>query len=181
MEVRQKCSSEKHKEVDAISYCEQCKIFMCNKCLTYHKELFQKHNLYNLDKNVNELFINLCQKNNHEKKLEFFCGDHNELCCVCCISKLDCNEYGQHKDCKISQINNIKDEKKNKLNENMKFLQDLANNLENTINELKTIFEKINQNKEELKLNFLKIFTKIRNALNEREDEILSDIDKAYK
>ena len=179
MENSQKCSIKAHKEIDAIVYCEQCKIFMCNKCLIHHKELFENHQLNNLDKN-NDIFIDLCKKAGHEKKMEFFCKGHNELCCVCCISKLDNKGYGQHKDCDICQIENIKEEKKNKLNENIKNLQDLTNNLIKNIDELKLMFEKINKNKEELKLYVQKIFTQIRSALNEREDELLLNIDKKF-
>ena len=43
MEGKQKCSCKAHQESDAISFCEQCKIFMCHKCLNYHKELFENH------------------------------------------------------------------------------------------------------------------------------------------
>ena len=172
MEKRQKCSNEEHK--DAIIYCQQCKIFMCNKCLNNHKELFKKnHELNNLEKN-NDLFIELCKKPDHEKKMEFFCKGHNELCCVCCISKLDNKGYGQHKDCDICQIESIKEEKKNKN------LQDLTNSLNNNIDELKLMFEKINKKKEELKLYVQKIFTKLRTALNEREDELLLAIDNKF-
>ena len=49
-----------------------------------------------------------------------------------------------------------------------------------SINELKTIFENINKSKEELKLYVQKIFTKIRSAINEREDELLLEIDNKY-
>ena len=73
--------------------------------------------------------------------MEFFCKGHNELCCVCCISKLDNKGYGQHKDCDICQIESIKEEKKNKN------LQDLTNSLNNNIDELKLMFEKINKKK----------------------------------
>ena len=152
MEGNKKCSFKAHKESNAISYCEQCKIFMCNKCLNHHKELFKNHQQYNIDKNNNDIFIDICKENGHEKKLEFFCKTHNELCCVGCIVKLNEKGYGQHKDCDICSIENIKEEKKNKLNENINYLQDLSNNLENKINELKTIFENINKSKEELKL-----------------------------
>ena len=180
MEDKKKCFCSSHIESNAISYCEQCKIFMCNKCLNYHKELFKNHQQYNIDKNNNDIFIDICKQNGHERKLEFFCKTHNELCCAVCISKLNENGYGQHKDCDICSIKNIKEEKKNKLNENIKYLQDLSNNLENTINELKTIFENINKSKEELKLYVQKIFTKIRTAINEREDELLLEIDNKY-
>ena len=52
--------------------------------------------------------------------------------------------------------------------------------IEKSIEELKKMFEKINKNKEELKMNIQKIFTTIRTKINEREGEILSEIDKKY-
>jgi len=180
MEDKQKNFCSSHKESDAISFCEQCKIFMCNKCLTHHKELFKNHQQYNIDKNNNDIFIDICKENGHERKLEFYCKTHNKLCCGLCISKLNEKGYGQHKDCEVCSIENIKEEKKNKLNENIKYLQDLSGDLENTINELKSIFENINKSKEELKLYVQKIFTKIRCAVNEREDELLLEIDNKY-
>ena len=180
MEIKQKNFCSAHIESDAISFCEQCKIFMCNKCLNHHKELFENHQQYKIDKNNNDIFIDICKENGHERKLEFFCKSHDELCCGLCISKLNENGYGQHKDCDVCSIKNIKEEKKNKLNENIKYLQELSNNLENTINELKTIFENINKSKEELKLYIQKVFTKIRSVLNEREDELLKEIDNKY-
>ena len=137
MEKNQKCSSEAHQETYAIAYCGQCKIFMCNKCLNYHKELFENHQLNDVNKNNNEIFIDICKNPGHEKRYECFCKKHNELCCGLCITKLECKGYGQHKDCDICLIDDIKEEKKNKLKENIKFLKDLTNNFEDTINELK--------------------------------------------
>ena len=66
------------------------------------------------------------------------------------------------------------------LNENIKYLEDLSLYLEKAINELKNIFEKINENKENLKFNIQKIFTKIRDAINSREDELLQEVEKQY-
>ena len=45
---------------------------------------------------------------------------------------------------------------------------------------MKEIFEKVGKNKEDLKLKVQKAFTKIRNALNEREDKLLIEIDTLY-
>ena len=42
-------------------------------------------------------------------------------------------------------------------------MQELSNKFEKSINELKKIFEKIDKDKEELKLKIQKIFTNIRN------------------
>ena len=112
--------------------------------------------------------------------MEFYCKNHNILCCVCCISNTDEKNYGQHKNCDICTIEKIKDEKKNKLDENLKKLEELSKNLEEIIKEIKLIFEKINQDKETLKSSVQKIFTKLRTSLNEREDELMLEIDKKY-
>ena len=83
-----KCSSKKHKEINAITYCHECKQFMCNKCLNHHSELFDGHNLYNLDKESQEIFIDICKEENHSKKYEFYCKNHNVLCCAVCLTKI---------------------------------------------------------------------------------------------
>jgi chaperonin cofactor prefoldin len=59
------------------------------------------------------------------------------------------------------------------LKDNIILLENISENLEKSIEKLKITFDKINDNKEELKLKIQKIFTKIRNALNDREDKIL--------
>ena len=65
-----------------------------------------------------------------------------------CISKIKEESYGQHSNCDVSHIKYIKDEKKNKLKENINQLDQI----EKTINEIKKVYEDINKNKEELKL-----------------------------
>jgi len=59
-------------------------------------------------------------------------------------------------------------------------LENLSKNLEQSIKELKVTFDKINENKEELKIKIQKIFTKMRNAINEREDKILLELDEKF-
>ena len=180
MEEKRKCSLKQHHDIDAIKYCQECKIYMCNKCLNNHQGLFENHNQYNLDKNSMEMFLDTCEENNHPLKLEFFCKNHNKLCCASCVTKIQGKGYGQHKDCDVCFIENIKEEKKNKLAENIKYLENLSKNLDKAINELKKLFEKINENKEELKLKIQKIFTNLRNAINQREDELLLEVDQIY-
>ena len=173
---KKKCSSKKHSNIDAIAYCQKCKLYLCNKCQNYHSELFESHEIINLN-NPNEVFLDTCNENNHTAKLEFYCKDHNTLCCVACICKLKEEGYGQHSDCDVCHIKNIKDEKRNKLKENINNLEELYKQIEKSINKLKIIKEEINKNKEELKLKIQTIFTKIRNVLNEKEDKLLLDID----
>ena len=176
---KKKCSLKKHSEIDAISFCQDCKIYFCNKCYNYHSEILENHKTINL-KDEKDIFINACQKENHFDKLEFYCKDHNTLCCVRCISKLKEGGYGQHFDCDVYHITKIKDEKRNKLKDNINILEGLSNQIEKSINEIKIIFEEINKSKEDLKLKVQEIFTKIRNILNEKEDQLLLDIDNKY-
>jgi len=171
-----------HKENDSNSYCQECKIYMCNKCEKYHSELFKNHHQYKLDKeqDFSELFTGFCKEKKHSVELIYFCKTHNKLCCAECIAKVKTNDNGKHTDCDVCTIEDIENNKKNKLKENIKTLEDLSLNLQQSINELKIIFEKVEKNKEELKMNIQKIFTNIRNTLNEREDELLLDVDKLY-
>ena len=62
------------------------------------------------------------------------------------------------------------------MGENIKCLEELSKNLQNSINELIILFENVNKSKEELKLKIQNIFTKIRNILNNREDELLLEV-----
>ena len=50
----QKCFSEEHKDIRAISFCPECKIYMCNKCANYHSPFFKNHHPYNLNMNKEE-------------------------------------------------------------------------------------------------------------------------------
>ena len=178
--INEKCSFIDHNQIDACCYCQECRIYMCNKCSTHHKGLCQNHQQLNLNNDLNNIYIDICKEENHHLKLEYYCKNHNILCCDSCITKLKKKGKGQHKDCEVSFLEDIKEEKKNKLVQNIKYLEDLSKDLDNSIQELKNIFEKINNNKEALKINIQKTFTKIRTVLNEREDELLSEVDNQY-
>ena len=176
---KKKCSNEEHPNIDAISFCQNCKIYICNKCLNHHQALFKKHLIINIDNNK-DIFVDKCDENNHYDKLNFYCKNHNILCCAACITKIKANGFGQHKDCDVCFLQDIKEEMKNKLNDNMKFLEDLSNNLNNSIKELKSLYDNIDKRKEEIKSKIQNTFTKIRSTLNEREDELLLEVDNKF-
>ena len=92
---------------------------------------------------------------------------------MACISKLKNKGNGQHSECNVCTIEEIKEVKKNIFNENIKYL-------EKSISDLKAFFEIISKDKEELKLNIQKIFTKLRNIINNREDELLMEVDNKF-
>ena len=159
MENQKKCSNKKHSELNAISYCQECNLYLCNKCSNIHIEYLDSHPISNLLENNQDNFTALCKELNHKIKLEIYYKNHNELRCAACLCKIKVNGNGQHSDCEVCLIKEIKEEKKNKLKE---------------------IYNKINESKEEIKLNIINIFTKIRNIINEREDKLLLELDNIY-
>ena len=107
------CSSKEHTEIKANKYCNKCGIYMCNKCESFHLKLFGNHRIIDLNKNNSKLYNEYCEEENHSQfKLKYFCKTHNKLCCVACIAKLKGKGDGQHIDCNICFIDEIKNEKK---------------------------------------------------------------------
>jgi len=182
MEIEnKKCSSKEHKESKAVSYCCNCKVYMCNKCENFHSNLLNNHKVFDIESYLKDAFTGFCNEQNHINELEYFCKTHNALCCAACIAKVKNKNNGKHSDCSIYKVEDIFNEKKNKFNENIKYLQQMSDNLKNSIINLKNLSEKMNQSKEELKIKIQTIFTKIRNELNSREDKLLSEVDNCYE
>ena len=155
---------------------------MCKKCEKYHLDYLPNHKPLSLDEDIAKAFTGFCKtENHHQIELDFYCKNHNELCCAKCITKIRRKGNGQHTDCEVYNIEDIINEKKNNLKSNIKILEDLSNSLKSSIAELKTIVEKISKSKEDIKLDIQKIFTKIRNAVNNREDELLLEVDKQFE
>ena len=117
---------------------------------------------------------------NHSYNLEYFCKTHNKLICLACIASIQKKGNGQHKNCKICIIEDIKEEKKNKFKQNIDTLETLFNSVKTSIENIKKSLEDINNKKEEMKLDIQKIFTKLRNELNNKEDELLLKVDKKF-
>ena len=178
--MEKKCSSKEHQQINAVVYCQLCQLYMCNKCESIHQKLCYNHTPYNLKENINEIFTGICKEKNHLNELIYFCKTHNELCCAACISKIKGKGNGQHSDCDICFVDDVKDTKKNKLKDNIKKLEELSNSLKQTIVDLKNILEKNEKDKEELKSYIQNVFTKLRNALNDREDELLLEVDNNF-
>ena len=61
MENQIKCFTEEHKEIDAISFCPECSIYMCHKCEKIHSSFFKNHKSYKLNKDE-EIFTGFLKK-----------------------------------------------------------------------------------------------------------------------
>ena len=140
--LNHKCSYDDHKDIKAVKYCQECNVYLCNKCNQFHGQLFSQHHTYPLDKDLNEIFTGFCKEENHQKELNFFCKDHNELCCACCISKIKARGNGKHFNCNVCDINDICEEKKKNWSNNIKNLEDLSKLFQSLVNDLKKFLMK---------------------------------------
>ena len=68
-----------------------------------------------------------------------------------------------------------------KVEENIKYLKEFSNKLNEINKELKDELEKMNKNKEDIEIKIQRMFTKIRNALNKAEDDLLLDIENKFE
>ena len=134
------------------------------------------------ENNNDEKFSGQCKEKNHQNlELSFYCKNHNELCCEKCLSKEKDKGQGPHHNCKVCSLEKIKAEKENILKENIKNLETYLNPFKESIKDLEKVIEKSNEEKENIKVKIQKLFTRIRNALNKREDELYLQVDKIYE
>ena len=179
--TNKKCAFEEHKNIDAIDYCSECDIYVCEKCKDYHQYLVENNHNKNLrNKENNEINNEICYEHNHENKYEYFCKTHNTLCCIKCVTKIRGSGNGQHSQCDICLIDDIREEKKMKLKQNISYLENIST-FDSLINKLKSAYEEISDKKEKLKIKIQKLFSKIRNELNKREDQLLLKVDQIYE
>ena len=176
-----KCSLKKHEAIDAVIFCQECNKYLCYKCNNHHSELFDSHHAFNLNKNIKDIFTGLCKEKDHNKELSYFCKNHNKLCCAMCLSKIEDKSNGIHKNCDVCLLEDIWEEKMKKLSENIKLLEEININLNSSVENFKKFSENIIESKEKIKSNILEVFTKIRNEINNREDQLLLEIDNYFK
>ena len=177
MITNKKCSFEEHKDIDAISYCSKCDIYVCEKCKDYHNNLINRNHNQIFNKENNEI----CLEKNHQEKLEYFCRTHNKLCCRACVTKIKGLGNGQHSECDICFVKDITDERKNILEQNIIYLKNNRTTFDSLINKLKEAYKEISDKKEKLKIRIQKFFTKIRNEINKREDQLLLIVEQVYE
>ena len=66
--------------------CEECDIKLCNECSNIHKKFLPKHNLILINNTQPFYFKSNCQIESHKKMpLNYYCENHNELCCALCL------------------------------------------------------------------------------------------------
>jgi len=180
--VIKRCYTKSHWNKRATKHCFTCNKDFCEICAGPHSRCDRKHELYSIDtdsKNVN--FTGLCKEGNHTNKLDYFCKTHNNLCCAACLCKIKEKGDGQHTECNACHIDEIKDEKKSKLNNNIKIFKNLLKNSKNMLKEIKRIYDKNKPKKDEIKENIKNIFNNFRYLLDKREKELLNELDNSFE
>ena len=74
----------------------------------------------------------------------------------------------------------LKKEKKNILDKSIEHLENISKTIDSSIKQVKGLYEEKTKSVEILKKEIQNIFTKIRNNLNKREDELLTEVDKQF-
>ena len=62
---KNKCSLSENSKIEAIIYCQECRINLCNKCEKTHSEICKSHHQYRLDKDLKDIFTGFCKEKNH--------------------------------------------------------------------------------------------------------------------
>ena len=166
-----KCSTKNHENQKVYKYCIMCNIFMCHQCFYNHQKLFSNHHLIDVNDDISKLYTILCKEDLN--KYEYYCRTHNQLFCASC-------KENKHKNCETNKIEEIKEEKKKNLEQNLNELEILSNNIKERINLTRSFYDKVDKLKEDLKAKILKIITNLRNKLNEREDELTNEVDNIF-
>ena len=175
-----KCYYNEHSEQTATNYCFKCKKFLCETCSTSHFDTNPKHNLFSVEKDLNLNFTGYCTEGNHPNKLDYYCSTHNNLCCAACLCKIKEKGDGQHTECNVCYIEDIKDAKKKMLNNNLKLLKKYSLNMKKMLSDIDNIFERVNPIKEEIIQIIKNIFDNFRKLLNIREKELLDEVESIY-
>ena len=136
-----KCYYNEHSEQTATNYCFKCNKFLCETCSTSHFDANPNHNLFSVDKDLRLNFTGYCSEG-HPNKLEYYCSTHTNLCCAACLCKINDKGDGQHTECNVCYIGEIKDEKKKILSNNINKLKDLSQKVKKWLKEIKKIYEK---------------------------------------
>lgn len=93
-----------YKSRSAIFLCIDCEESLCAICSHYHKVMKQTrtHNCVSINKIPKNFSLPLTCKDHRTLKYEFYCVDHEFLCCVKCITTLHSG-----KGCKVEVIDEV--------------------------------------------------------------------------
>nr|XP_034329855.1 E3 ubiquitin-protein ligase Midline-1-like [Crassostrea gigas] len=97
------CCSRLEQSQPAVSWCPECCDQLCESCVNFHKisRLTMEHKLGNIAERDQNFSVDLFCKQHTSRRLEVYCFDHEEACCLMCatVSHRKCEKVNSLEDC----------------------------------------------------------------------------------
>ena len=156
------------KEKEAVYECLNCDLILCDKCKLNHlmNPSFQMHKIVNYELNQNNDY-NECPI--HKLKYKYFCLEENKVICFKCI-------LYQHKGHNIKYITEINDYYIENIEKEIKKGNINITNLEELINSLNELKQKLEKEKNIIIKKLIKNFNDITNIILAQKDIINNKI-----
>ncbi|XP_022337744.2 uncharacterized protein LOC111133561 [Crassostrea virginica] len=96
------------KSQPAVSWCPECCDYLCENCVKCHKtyRFTMEHTVCNIEERekTDKLKVDLFCKQHESRRLEVYCFDHEEPCCLMCatVSHRKCDKVSSLEDCSQS-------------------------------------------------------------------------------
>ena len=162
----------------ATGYCQHCTKFICEGCLTVHKEWdeFKGHEVVSIDRVKRNLKCLISPKNvtprctSHDKNLKLYCESCKELICRDCIVQI-------HKDHKYCLISDTFEAHKNELDRCVGPVEKQLEATNAALVELDSIRREIIRQQTCVKTDIHATFNQLRKTIDAREAELVSQLE----
>lgn len=166
------------KDVTAKSWCKVCNEALCETCANYHRKFVatKQHKLFAITEEGGDDYkitrFEYC-KMHKDRQLEAFCFDHDQPCCVSCVTI-------NHRKC--DHVSSLEDAARDVLD------KPEITELKQTLNEMEKLFSKMLEitklnmsNVHQEKQNMLTHISELRVRINTHLDEIQSKLEQDIK
>lgn len=181
------------KDAVAVNWCRECQEVLCEVCTNYHKfmKLSLNHEPIHIDRDHIKETARISEVSetcpvHRSKKMEIYCFDHNQLCCVLCdsVNHRKCENVRVLDDIIEDQATGVKTFK-SKLLEIHSATETLLGGLEEEKSSFNESFEKIERNAtktiQTAKDNLDSLLISFVKNLHLKQDDHLSDLDSKRK
>jgi hypothetical protein len=163
----------------SVNWCMECEEELCSECTEFHTALKATRNHHVVDLKLKTLYSSLLEKDSlvceqhTDCQVEYFCVDHDELCCRDCLAKA-------HKSC----VNTTSLDSASKGAKQSQLFSDCQKQLTSISQTYKSILKYREENvddiiddKQRIKENVKKIKEKFIQRINQMEKELTSKLD----
>ena len=163
----------------SVNWCMECEEELCSECTEFHTALKATRNHHVVDLKLKTSYSSLLEKDSlvceqhTDCQIEYFCGDHDELCCRDCLAKT-------HKSCvNTTSLDSVsKDAKQSQLfSDCQEQLSSISQTYKSILKYREENADGIKDDKQRIKENVKKIKEKLIQRINQMEKELTSKLD----